>query len=128
MKSPSRLLAALLLSAAAVFAQTVASTIVGTVTDPANAVVPGAEIQLVDTRTGAVRTTVTDTSGLFRFPNIAPSVYSVTVKAGGFKTRLEREITLSASETRDLGQLGLEIGSMTEQVAITAEATPIQVA
>ena len=118
----------MLLASSALFAQTVASSIVGAVTDPAAAVVPGAEVQLVDTRTGAVRTALTDNSGLFRFPNVAPSVYSVTVKAAGFKSHLEREIALSASETRDLGRIALEIGSMTEQIAITAEATPVQVA
>ena len=118
----------MLLASSALFAQTVASSIVGAVTDPAAAVVPGAEVQLVDTRTGAVRTALTDNSGLFRFPNVAPSVYSVTVKAPGFKSHLEREIALSASETRDLGRIALEIGSMTEQIAITAEATPVQVA
>lgn len=128
MNQPVRLLLVMLLAAAAMFAQTVASSIVGTVTDPAGAVVPGAQVQLVDTRTGSVRNIVSDNSGLFRFPNVAPSVYNVTVTAQGFKSRLERDIALSASETRDLGQIMLEIGAMTEQVAVTAEVTPVQVA
>jgi hypothetical protein len=122
------LVCALLFTFGCLFGQTVSSSIVGTVTDPAGAVVPGAEIQLLDTRTGATRATVSESSGLFRFPNIAPTVYQLTVQAKGFKSRIEREITLSASETRDLGQISLEIGSMTEQIAIIAEATPVQVA
>src|SRR6185312_9509724 len=128
MNQPARFLLISIFASAAAFAQTVASSIVGSVADPASALIPGAEVQLIDTNSGAVRTTTTDASGQFRFPNIAPSVYSITVKAQGFKTRLERSINLSANETRNVGQLALELGSMTEQVAITAEVTPIQVA
>lgn len=128
MHQRAKLLCVFAVASVAAFAQTVSSSILGTVIDPAGAVIPAADIQLNDTNTGAVRSAITDASGLFRFPNVAPSTYTLTVRAKGFKTRIEKNITVAASETRDLGETSLEVGAMTETIAITAEATPIQVA
>ena len=128
MKQTVRLLGVFVLASAGLFGQTVSSSVLGTVTDPAGASIPSAELQLADSNTGAIRNAVTDNSGLFRFPNIPPSTYVLTVRAKGFKARVVRNIMVSASETRDLGQTALEIGAMTETIAVSAEATPIQVA
>ena len=118
----------LLLLCGTAFGQTTTGSLLGTVTDPANAVIQGADIQLIDQTTGAARSATTDTGGLFRFPNLNPSTYRVVVKANGFKTFTQKDITLSANETRDIGRVPLEIGSVTEEVAVTAQATPVQVA
>ncbi len=82
-----------LLVSACAFAQTVTGSLVGTVVDPAGSVVPGAPIQLTNQGTAAVLTATTDSEGLFRFPNLTPATYTVTVQATGFKTRVERDIT-----------------------------------
>ena len=111
-----------------VFGQTIASNIVGTLTDPASAVVPNAEVQLTDQATGAFRTAQSDSAGLFRFNNVAPGTYTIGVKARGFKSYAEKGINLASSETRDLGRIALQIGTLEEQVSVTAEATPIQTA
>jgi hypothetical protein len=50
----------------------------------------------------------------------------MTVQANGFKSRVENGIQLSVGEVRDLGHLALEVGSQTESVTVTAEATPVQ--
>lgn len=67
------------------FGQTVSSGLQGTVLDPANAVVPNAPVTLIEMATGATRAAMTDSSGLFRFLDLAPGTYSVSVKARGFK-------------------------------------------
>ncbi len=108
--------------------QTITSTMIGTVTDPANALIPGVEIRLTDRGTGAARTVTTDNAGLFRFPNLPPGIYTVTIRASGFKTRLEKDINLASSETRDLGTISLEIGNVSEQITVEALTTPVQVA
>jgi hypothetical protein len=110
------------------FSQTISGSIIGTITDPANAVMPGVAVQITDTATGAVRSATSNESGLFRFVNLEPSTYTVTVKAQGFKTRVETTIELSASETRDLGRMSLSLGSLTDEVTVTAERTPVQTA
>jgi hypothetical protein len=116
-------LASLVMSA---FGQTVSSSLAGTVLDQTGAVIPNAPVTLTEQDTGTVRQIVTDTSGVFRFLNLAPGNYSITVHQTGFKTLLQSNISLSAQETRDVGKLSLELGNTSEKIAVIAEATPVQ--
>ena len=77
---------------------------------------------------GSVRSATTDSTGTFRFADVAPGTCLIAVQATGFKAFKEQNIVVSASETRDVGKLALELGSMTESISVTAEATPIQLA
>jgi hypothetical protein len=119
---------ALLFLSNCLFGQTVSSSLVGTVLDPSSAVVPNAAVTATDQETGAVRAVVTDSSGTFRFLNLTPGEYTVAVTVTGFKSISEKGIILAAQETRDVGKLTLTLGSTTDTIAITAEATPIQLA
>lgn len=110
------------------FGQTVSSSVIGTVLDPASAAVPSAKVVLTDEATNSSRTTVTDTSGIFRFVDLGPSTYSLSVQAPGFKAFAERQIVVEAQEIRDLGKLTLQVGNLSESVTVLAEATPIQLA
>src|SRR5258706_5215561 len=118
----------LLACAASGFAQQGTSTIVGAVSDQADAIVPNAALQLTEQATGAVRSLVTPTTGLFRFINLLPGKYSLRVQAQGFKVFDLSGIELASSETRDLGRLVLQVGGVTESVMVTAQATPVQTA
>ena len=111
-----------------VFSQVVSSNLIGTVTDPAAAGIPNAEVALTNPVTGTTQAAQTNSSGLFRFPNVLPGTYTITIRAPGFKTYIQSDIALSASETRDLGTIRLELGAVTEEISVTAEATPLQVA
>jgi len=67
-------------------AQNVAS-ITGVVTDASDAVVPGASVKLVDTRTGTTYFAKTAGDGGYRIVDLAPGPgYSLTVKKDGFQT------------------------------------------
>ena len=120
------LLSLLALLAVSVFGQTVSSSLIGTVLDPADAVIPNASVTLTEEQTATTRQTVTDSSGVFRFLNLTPGNYSVTVQMGGFKSFVQSRIVVGAQETRDVGRLTLEIGSSSEKISIMAEATPVQ--
>jgi hypothetical protein len=124
----ARLLCASTLFIACLAGQTVSSSLEGTVLDPANAVVPGAPVTLTDKDTGGVRSSVTDSSGLFRFLDLPPGNYSVSVRAPGFKGFTQASVTVEANQTRDLGKLSLEIGNTSETVTVIAEAQAIQLA
>lgn len=110
------------------FGQTVSSSLVGTVLDPSGAVVPNAAVTATDNETGALRSVTTDSSGTFRFLNLTPGEYTLAISVTGFKGISEKGITLAAQETRDVGKLTLTLGATTDTIAITAEATPIQLA
>ena len=107
-------------------AQNVTSSVVGRIVDPANAVLASAPVTLTDQNTGNTRSANADSAGLFRFADIAPGTYSLAIQASGFKTLNEKDIVVSASETRDLGTLHLELGNVTDSISVTAEAQEIQ--
>src|ERR1039458_10201469 len=116
------------LSAVCLLGQTVSSGLQGTVLDPANAVIPGATVTLTSSDMGTTRVTTTDSTGLFRFLDLAPDTYSVSVKATGFKGYTQNTIIIAANETRDAGKFTLTLGSGTETITVTAEAASIQLA
>ena len=62
---------AILASASVLFGQTVSSSILGIVVDPAGSVVPGAEIKVTNHGTAAVTNTTSDAAGFFRVINIS---------------------------------------------------------
>jgi hypothetical protein len=123
-----RLIGGIALLCASAFTQTVSSSLVGTLTDPGNAVISDVEVVLTNQGTGAVQRTRSNSVGLFRFPNLLTGAYSVNVQATGFAPYTESNIVISASETRDLGRIVLQLRSLVEQVTVTAEATPLQTA
>ncbi len=114
--------------ALSVFGQAVSSNIVGMVTDPGDANVPGVEVQLKDVGTGMTRSATTGGEAIFRFTNLPPGTYTLTLKAQGFRTYTQEGINLASVETRDLGRIKLTLGALTETVSVTAEVTPVQTA
>ena len=56
----------------------------GVVLDPSGAVVAGATVVVKNERTGAERSVVTDAGGRYIVTGLAPSSYTITVKAGNF--------------------------------------------
>ncbi len=86
----SRLFSALLLCLALVspaFAQSQAAngSIEGTVVDSSGGVLPGVTVTVTNTDTGAVRSLVTNESGIFRAPLLTLGTYTVTAELEGFK-------------------------------------------
>src|SRR5579885_858137 len=87
--SMSRLQTALAISVAALifaitaWAQGSVGTITGTVTDPSGATLSGATVTVTNTGTGATTKTTTSAAGLYRFVDLPPGMYSVTVEAPG---------------------------------------------
>src|SRR5664280_1593601 len=61
------------------------ASILGTVTDPSGAAVPGAKITITNTETGIIRSTTTNTTGSYAARELAIGRYNVRVEAPGFK-------------------------------------------
>src|SRR5579863_1256474 len=68
------------------------SAIVGSVTDPTDAAIPGATVTLTNIETGLKRSLKTDDSGRFSFPQLQPGVYSVKAAADGFEARQNNSV------------------------------------
>src|ERR1035438_8158381 len=124
----ARVLCVMALLCGCVFSQSTTGTMTGTITDSSNAAVPGAQIEVKNLTTGAVRTTVSGPEGIFVFNSLEPARYNLTAKATGFKTYIQNNIDVTAAAPRDLGKMTLALGALTEEVSVTAAATPVQTA
>src|SRR5262245_57803702 len=116
MKRLSLALAATLFAALPVFAQVQGGSITGTVKDEQGGVLPGASVtaQAVD----ATLTFTTDADGQFRFLNIAPGTYKLSVGLSGFTT-VERQAIVAVGKNADIS-VSLKIAVVEETVVVTA--------
>jgi hypothetical protein len=107
-------------------AQELNATLTGTVTDPSGAVVPGATVLIHNNETNTdIRTVTTDASGNYTVTNLPAGAYTVSVKAGGFRSFTANNVTLHVAEKRTLNAQ-LEAGQVTETVTVQETATPIE--
>ena len=101
MKSAACVLAFLLFATIMAYAQGVGSSgeITGTVTDSSGAVLPKANVNVVETQTGLKRTAVTNGTGQFRVAGLAPATYDVSAELSGFATEIRRAVTVAIGQT-----------------------------
>ena len=99
----------------------------GTVSDPQNAVIPGARVEVKNVATNVVITVETNARGLYTVPPVNPGQYAVTVSASGFKSSVQPNVELRVADRMQL-DFKLEVGGTTETVTVTAEAPLLQTA
>lgn len=123
-----RVLFPLLLSLQILCAQTITSSIVGSVRDPNGLAVVNAELTAINTATGVERQATTNERGDFVFSSLQPGEYSIRVKAAGFKTAQQPGVSLSASQTLSTGDIVLEVGNVNESITVAAQGLAVQTA
>jgi hypothetical protein len=117
---PPLLLAAFLLACLApALAQT--AQVTGRVSDAIGAVVPGAQVTLVNQANGFKRETVTNDEGYYTVPLLQPGGYQITVRRDGFKPVIQSGVVLNVEQVARL-DFTLETGALNEQVNITSDA------
>jgi hypothetical protein len=118
------LLVAILLGLSApVKGQAVNATLLGTVTDSSGAAVASVKITITETNTGISRTSQTNDSGNYVFPDLPPGTYTVTAEQPGFKRASRASIDLIVNSTERV-DLILQPGDVSQIVTVEAE-TPI---
>lgn len=118
-------IAFLLLASISSKAHAQTSRINGHVTDSSGAVIPDAEVKVVNTRTDQVELLRTDKGGRFEAATLQSSVYVLTVSRTGFKTEQRNGVTLKLDTTTTLDFV-LTLGASTESVTVTADANQLQ--
>src|SRR5688572_22396090 len=98
----SAVLLGLLIVADISLAQETRASLRGTVTDTSGSIVPGTTIQLTNTETGVVLSSVTNEAGLYRFLFLNPGKYKLVATIVGFKTFERSNIQLTVSESATL--------------------------
>jgi hypothetical protein len=106
-------------------AQTLKSTILGTVTDSSGALVPAAQLVVIETGTNARRSVLTNESGFYAVANLDPGVYRVEAEHPGFRKVVRPGIDLPPNNTARV-DLELSPGAASEVVEVTASAALLQ--
>jgi carboxypeptidase family protein/TonB-dependent receptor-like protein len=120
-----RLLLTGFLCVLACYAQYDTASVLGTVTDPSSAVVSGVKVTLENVRTAVKQNAVTDSDGNYAFLNQRIGEYRVMAEATGFKTATSDSFTLTVN-ARQRVNLALEVGEVTQSVAVTAAAEALE--
>ena len=106
-----------------VVGQVTTATIVGTVTDPGGAIVPGAQVTARNTETGLSRSAVSTDEGTYRLEFLPVGKYSIEVTYTGFKKALVSDIVLQVNDTTRV-DVALSVGQVNETVTISEISTP----
>jgi len=113
----------LLVAARPAMGQAVNATLLGTVTDSSGAAVASAKVTITETNTGISRTSQTNDSGNYVFPDLPPGTYTVTAEQTGFKRASRASIDVIVNTTQRV-DLDLQPGDVSQTVTVEAE-TPI---
>ncbi len=108
-------------------AQNDVGSIVGFVSDQTGAVIPGAQVTIVNEGTGERRVVTTDASGHYAVPNLQPAIYTMIAEAKGFQKFVSSHNTLASNSTIQInGKLSVGEASQTVTVSGTAEVLQTQ--
>src|SRR5258707_9641682 len=76
---------------------TTLGSIVGNVFDSSGASVPGANVAVLNTRTGVLREVTTNSDGFFQALSLIPGIYSAEVTAPSFNKQVQDNLTLEVA-------------------------------
>jgi hypothetical protein len=114
-----------LILASSGFGQQTTAQINGTVIDSQGAAVVNADIAVTELGTGLTRTTVSSAAGTYSLPLLPPGTYNLSVKAKGFATVEQKEVSLVVGQILTINQT-LKPGAASEVVEVSGEAPLIE--
>src|SRR5215472_19216105 len=104
-------------------AQVLYGSLTGNVTDPSKAAVPGAQVEALNIGTGVSRATTTDEGGVYRFEELQPGTYKVTITATNFGPKAIEKIRVDAN---NLVRVDVELALAQQAASVTVtEAAPL---
>jgi Carboxypeptidase regulatory-like domain/TonB-dependent Receptor Plug Domain len=111
----------LLLQSTPAVSQNTNATIRGEVFDPSGAIIPKAQVVIVNQDTG---TTVfrgnTDSAGAFVAPEVIPGIYRVIVTATGLKQSVVNNLVATVAQVTSV-KVDLQLGNITETVTVESK-------
>jgi hypothetical protein len=117
---------ALLLFAGSVFAQETTGGLQGTIKDPTGAVVSKAHVVITGSTLVGTKDQDTDAAGYYRFANLPPGTYAITVTAKGFKTAKREGVPIEVGHLPSV-DIPMEVGGTDTVVEVSGEAPIIDV-
>ena len=102
-----------------------AATLTGRVTDPSEALIPGARILLTNTETGATVEATSDERGEYRVLLLPPGTYDLRVEKQGFGSLTTKSVAFTVGQAAAM-DFKLTIGSSAQTVEVEAESPLIE--
>jgi hypothetical protein len=113
------------LSAIVLEAQFETGSVLGTVKDITQAVVPGAAVTLTNLETNITSEKITDENGNYEFVNVKPGRYQVRAEREEFAPAATEPFTVNVS-ARQRVDLEMAVGQVTETVEVTSSVTLVE--
>jgi hypothetical protein len=99
-------------------------TVIVTAQDDSGAVIPNADLELVELRSNSIRKAQTGDKGSYTFVNLNIGTYRLTVSRTGYQTKIYDSVLVESSSTNTL-VASLPVGAVTETVRVTGEETAV---
>ena len=109
----------------AAHAQVYYGTIVGNVTDPSGAAVPGASVTVTNKGTSTKFTAKTSSQGSFSVAQLPVGNYEVDIESSNFKKFVENDVEVHTSTNTEVNAT-LQVGSTGETVTVEANQVQVQ--
>ncbi|GGA63883.1 hypothetical protein GCM10011507_14360 [Edaphobacter acidisoli] len=115
--------AAMMVTQCPVVAQSIQGSIIGTVRDKSEALVPDASVTLTDVDKGITRNAITDGHGDYHFIDVPAGHYKLVVSAAGFQGWQITGVTLSVHQDLRV-DASLQVGNVQQAVEVSASSEP----
>src|SRR5215472_13016925 len=105
-------------------AQQATAQLTGTVKDSSGALVPGAKIELKNSKTNVSKTVTSDRDGSYLFTLVPIGTYEVSVEKQGFSKFIQKGITLDVNQNGHL-DVALQVGAESQVVEVTGNVAQV---
>jgi hypothetical protein len=112
--------------AIAAFAQETTGGVRGTVKDPQGAVVSGATVTVTGPALIGKRTVTTDSGGNYKFDQLPPGTYEISVMAQGFGTQTQQGLKIATGALPTIN-FDMKVGTENQTVEVNDEAVAVDV-
>ena len=106
-------------------AQILYGTLLGNVSDSTGAMIPGAQVTIINEGTGLTRTGEANAAGAYNFSTVATGTYRVEVRSDGFRTYSATGVPVRVNDVTRV-DVDLEIGEVTEVIEVSASTVQLQ--
>ena len=106
-------------------AQVLYGSVIGTITDQSDSVIPGATVTVTSKETGLSKEASTDIGGRYSIVNVLPGHYDLKVVAKGFRAHVQTDTEVSP-DTITRADVKMEVGQLTETVTVEATQAVLQ--
>jgi len=98
--------------------------VVGVVTDPTGAVVPGVTVKATRSPSGTTYETLTNETGKYSFASLPPAIYELTLDAPGFSRTVISQVPVRSHNITEVNAI-LQPGAVAEAVTVAAAESPM---